>query len=88
MVKKRSKPLINVKKGGSNFTMKDCEFQMGESDRPVLDTQAENTKIEGTKVDATTAAKPNQWDTLIWKVLAPIAVTVVGGVLLYLLLGA
>ena len=87
MAKNKPKPLIDVKKGGSNFTMKDCEFNMGESERPILATQAKNTKVEGTKVNTNSAPETNQWNTLIWKVLAPIVVTVVGGILLYLILG-
>lgn len=86
MAKNKPKPLINVKKGGSNFSMVDCEFQMGESERPILDTQAKNTKVEGTKVNTTSTSKTGQLNTLIWKVLAPIVVIVVGGILLYLLL--
>ena len=43
MAEKENKPLIDVKKGGTNFHMEDCEFDMGESERPILETKADNT---------------------------------------------
>ncbi len=87
MATKNPKPLINVKEGGANFRMVDCEFQMGSSDRPIIETKADNTQIESTKVTTTQPAPtpPSQWNRLVWKVFAPIVVAVAGGVLLYLL---
>lgn len=87
MTEKTPKPLINVKETARNFRMTDCEFQMGDSARPVLETKAENTRVEGTKVTIHRASNSGRWSDLFWKVLVPLAVAVVGGVLVYLLVG-
>jgi len=87
MTEKTPKPLINVKETGRNFQMTDSEFQIGESERPILETGAENTRMERTKVTAHRASGPKWWSNLVWKFLVPLVVTVIGGVLLYLLFG-
>jgi hypothetical protein len=66
--------------------MINSEFQMGESERPILETEAENTRLKGTKVFIKGISEHSQWKILVWKVLAPIVITVIGGVLLYYLL--
>jgi len=88
MATKTPKPLINVKEGGRNFRMVNCEFEMGDSERPILETKAENTKVEGTKVVTAQASASGRWHRLIWYILAPLFVTVVGGMLVYLLVGS
>lgn len=87
MSEKKQKPLINVTEKGKNFTMTECEFQMGESERPILRTDAENTRIERTKVETSGASSEGWWSKFGWQVVAPLIVAVVGGILLYLLTG-
>ena len=62
MTEKENKPLIDVKKGGTNFQMEDCDFEMGESERPILETKADNTRIKSTRVSTSTSNNPSYWD--------------------------
>ena len=45
--------LIKVSEGGTNFQMIDCEFQLGNSGRPAIETKADGTKIKRTLVSTT-----------------------------------
>ncbi len=82
MTEKENKPLINVKKGGTNFQMEDCEFDMGESERPIMETKADNTKIKGTKVTTSTSSTSSFWSKVSWKIVVPILVIIIGGIIL------
>ncbi len=56
---------------------------MGESKRPILDTQEDNTKVEGTKVTTKGTSDFSQWGTFIWKLFRSLALTVAGATLVY-----
>ena len=85
MAEKEIKPLIDVKKGGTNFKMEDCEFDMRESERPILETKADNTKIKGTKVTTSSSSTSGFWTNVSWKIIVPILVIVIGGIILKVL---
>jgi len=87
MAKKPPEALIKVSKGGTNFKMIDCEFQMGESERPAVETKADGTRLERTTVTTTPREEKERENRFVWKILAPIVVTVLGGLLLYMLVG-
>jgi len=50
MSKKTKRAFINVNEKAKNFKMIDCEFHTGESSRPILNSDAEGTKVLGLKV--------------------------------------
>ena len=83
MANKPNKPLINVKEGGTNFSIEDSEFRMGDSERPILETKAKNTKLKGTKVSLSDSQSEGISEKLIWKIVVPIVVTVIGGIILF-----
>lgn len=87
MTEKEQRPLISVTEKGRDFRMTDCEFQMGQSERPILETNAENTRIEKTKVTTNRSSSSSWWSKFGWKVVAPLVAAVVSGLLLYLLIG-
>jgi len=45
MTKDKPEALVQVKKGASNFTMEECDFELGDSKGPAISTKAENTEI-------------------------------------------
>ena len=87
MPEKKPEPLIKVQESGSNFTMEDCEFQMGESERPILETRAEGTRVKGTNVSAENTKETGLWSKLLWRLVIPILVLVIGGLALFWVTG-
>lgn len=85
MSDKTQKPLINVTEKGRNFRMTDCEFEMGASKRPILETNAENTQIKRTKVTTQADLKIPWWKNILWQILVPLLVAIVGGAVLFFL---
>ncbi|GEM_PF-6293037 len=70
MGKKPPEALIKVSEGGTNFKMVDCEFQMGESERPIIETKADGTQIQGATVST------DSKDQSFWK--HPLTIWVLG----------
>ncbi len=69
--KNEPRPFINVTDKGNDFTMEDCEFQLGNSNRSVIETRAENTKVIRLKVTATmNKLKERKW---FWCIVIPLA---------------
>jgi hypothetical protein len=56
---------------------------MGESKRPIPETQDDNTKIEGTEVTTKGTSDFGQWGTFIWKLFRSLALIVAGATLVY-----
>jgi hypothetical protein len=56
---------------------------MGEPKRPILETQEDDTKVEGMKVTTKGTSDFSQWSTFIWKLFRSLALTVAGATLVY-----
>ena len=88
MTKDKPEALVQVKKGASNFTMEDCDFELGDSKRPAILTKAENTDISKTKFTTTSAEKTSGFrDKFLWKIAIPLAIAVAAGVILIFMFG-
>ena len=53
MTMSEPKPLFHVTKEGKNFTMENCEIIDHGSNRPIIKTDAEGTRVIGTKITYT-----------------------------------
>lgn len=72
--KQSNKPraFINVTEKGKNFTMEDCEFRLGNSNRPIIEKKAENTRVIRLKVvEALAQLKERKW---LWMIIIPLAI--------------
>jgi hypothetical protein len=72
----KQNPFIRVTEKGKNFKLIDSEFQLNGSNRPILETSAENTQVIRTRViTGLETIKKHKW-------LSALLVTVVAGLVL------
>lgn len=74
-------PLFHVTKEGKNFTMENCEVIDHGSNRPIIKSEAEGTRVIGTKVvyKLAGAIKRHPIRAAIFSFIAGILATIIGG---------
>lgn len=74
--------VINVKKGGTNFTGEDLEVLREDENSPVIETEAVNTRISRLKVRKIIRDKIG--NKVLWYIVAPFAIAIIAGLILKL----